>query len=161
LALYKEVFFRQPGEPRAVGAGLNISEDFLEQHADVIREKLDLAAAEFSRVNGNIFAINMCLHVASSVILNRPDYLKVTLDRLGSTAGLKGMDPSTVLTVAALYGLIQWDASRAASEKANARTKAEMSKAQDYESKLATLRQGFDAINWLVGKEAMKILEFE
>ncbi len=151
MAFYEEVFFKQ----------LKISKEFLDEHADVIREKLEFAAAEFNRVHGNIFAINMCLHAASSVILSNPDYLNDTLNLLRCTPGLEGRDPTTVLTVIALYCLIQWDASRAASEKVSGQTKAERDKAQDYEAKLATLRQGFDAIKWIIGEGAMRTLEFE
>jgi len=151
LAFYKHVFFDR----------LKVSEEFLNEHGEVIREKLEFAAAEFNRVHGNMFAINMCLHAASSVILSNPDYLNETLGVLGSTPGLAGKDPTMVLTVIVLSRLIQWDASRAASEARNAKTKEARSRAEDYEANLATLRQGIAEINWIIGEEAMRIVGFE
>jgi hypothetical protein len=140
---------------------LSVSREFLEEYADAIREQLQLAAVEFSRVHGNIFAINMCLHVASSVILNNSGNLQQTLDLLRSKTGLEGKDPSTVLTVLMLYYLVKWDTTRAASEKKNATTQAEKQRVGDYEAKLQMLSQGFEEIKWVIGEEAMRILEFE
>ena len=151
MVFYEEVFFQW----------LKVSEDFLQGHAASIRDKLELAAVEFKREHGNIFAINMCLHAASSVILSNPDYLSGTLARLRDKPGLNTKDPSTVLTVIALYCLIQWDAKRAALERTNAQTRAEKEQVASYEAKLTTVRQGFDEINWIIGKEAMQILGFD
>jgi len=147
-AFYKDVFYHR----------LKISEAFLKEHQAVIREKLEFAAAEFNRVHGNLFAINMCLHAASSIILSNPTYLSDTLNLLRHKPGLEKKDPTTVLTVIALYCLIQWDSSRAVSEKATAPTKGEQVRAQDYQAKLDILRHGFDAINWVIGKDAMESL---
>jgi hypothetical protein len=127
---------------------LRVSEDFLEENRDVIRARLRHAAEEFERDHGNIFAINMCLHAASSVILSHPDYLGETLKVVRETEGLRDKDPTTVVTVSGLYQLLRWDAARAASETTEA----------DYEAKLKKLRSGFDKINWLIGPDAMRVL---
>lgn len=136
---------------------LKVSEKFLEENSQVIREKLRHAADEFKRDHGNVFAINMCLHAASSVILSNPSHLKETLRAVKETRGLEDKDPSTVLTVCALYYLVQWDADRVA-EKQKTKLKTDADSAADYEAKLEVLRSGFDGINWLVGDEAMRVL---
>ena len=124
---------------------LDISDDFLNDRAEEIQGRLERAADEFQRDHANIFAINMCLHAASSVILSRPQKLNHTLEKIiKKTPGLEAKDPTTVLTVSALYYLLKWAA------KQNPNSK--------FTAKLATLRTGFDAINWLIGTDAMKVL---
>jgi len=124
---------------------LNISDDFLNDRGKEIQERLERAANEFQRDHANIFAINMCLHAASSVILSRPQRLNHTLEGvIKKTPGLEGKDPTTVLTVSALYYLLKWAANENPSSK--------------FRAKLDTLRTGFDTINWLIGTDAMKVL---
>jgi hypothetical protein len=133
--LYEQIFTKD----------LDISDKFLDDRGSEIRERLERAADEFQRDHANIFAINMCLHAASSVILSKPNTLNHTLENvIKQTPGLQGRDPTTVLTVSALYYLLQWAASGSTDDKFNA--------------KLQKLRAGFDAINWLIGEDAMKVL---
>ena len=141
MALYEDLVLEK----------LKISPAFLNESGPVIRDRLKRAAQEFDLDHANIFAINMCLHAASSIILSNPDYLKGTLDEVRGMAGLTGKDPTTVLTVSALYYLVKWDAARAEREKTDA----------DYQDKLDKLRSGFDAINWLIGPDAMRLLGIE
>ena len=47
---------------------LHITYEFLQEHADSIRERLNFAAAAgLYRERGDIFAINQCLHLAGSL----------------------------------------------------------------------------------------------
>jgi hypothetical protein len=137
---------------------LKVPEGFLYQHRDVIRERLKRAADELARDHGNIFAINMCLHAASSIVLSHPDYLGETLNAIRRTSGLEKEDPSTVLTVSALFYLIQWDARRAESERQSADSKSKSDEAVLHGDRLRKLRSGFDKINWMVGEDAMRVL---
>ncbi len=141
MALYEELVLGK----------LKVSPVFLNESGPVIRERLKHAAQEFDLDHANIFAINMCLHAASSIILSNPDYLKGTLDEVRGITGLAGKDPTTVLTVSALYYLVKWDSARAERENTDA----------DYQEKLNKLRTGFDAINWLLGPDAMRLLGIE
>jgi len=117
------------------------------EQAEVIRNRLKRAAEEFDRHHANVFAINMCLHAASSIILSNPENLKGTLQDIQTIDVLKEKDPTTVLTVSVLYYLVKndWDSDPAALE-------------QSYRNHLQTLRSGFDAINWLLGEQAMEVL---
>ena len=140
MALYQDVF-RQD---------LEVTDDFLQKYSELIRQRLSHAAEEFKSDHANMFAINMCLHAASSIILSHPQHMKAALDRIRATDGLKQKDATTVLTVSSLYYLVEWDAGRAATEKTP--------EAQDYRADLDRLRRGFDEINWLIGEEAMQVL---
>jgi hypothetical protein len=130
---------------------LKVSEAFLNDSAPIIRDRLKRAAEEFDRDHASIFAINMCLHAASSIILSNPDHLRRTLEEVRLIAGLEGRDPTTVLTVSTLFYLVQRDAARAARDKTD----------PDYQGELKKLRSGFDAINWMIGPDAMRILGIE
>ena len=140
MALYEEL----------VGEKLGLSEVFLDASATVIRERLNRAADDVKRDHANIFAINMCLHAASSIILSNAQNLRGTLKGIKDMDGLKDKDPTTVLTVCVLYYLLQWDAARAAKEKTK--------EARSYMSDLKRVRRAFAAINWLIGGEAMRVL---
>src|SRR5450759_3960412 len=63
VALYEELFDQKLK-----------AKEFLadKDQAKVVRERLRRADEEFDRHNANVFAINMCLHAASSIILSRP-----------------------------------------------------------------------------------------
>ena len=140
MALYQDVFKKD----------LNVKEEFLKKYADKIRARLRHAAEEFKSDHANMFAINMCLHAASSIILSHPDNLNGVLEKLRNTEGLKDKDATTVLTVSSLYYLVEWDAARAAEETTT--------EAKHYEADLEQLRRGFDEINWLIGDKAMRVL---
>lgn len=116
------------------------------KQAEIVRNRLKRAAVEFESDHGNIFAINMCLHAASSIILSNPQNLKGTLEQIQNTDGLRDKDPSTVLTVSVLYYLVsnEWDADETALE--------------EYKDQVRKLGSGFGAINWLIGEPAMQVL---
>lgn len=149
MVLYEDMVLKQ----------LMVSKKFLENHSELIKEKLEYAADEFKREHGNVFAINMCLHAASSVILSNPGYLKETLKVIKETKGLESKDPTTVLTICTLYYLVERETDRV--EKQKTKTKADTEKLLEYETRLKTLRKGFYDINWLVGSSAMRVLGFK
>lgn len=137
---------------------LGIDGDFLEVRANTIRERLARAVDEMSRDHSNIFAVNMCLHAASSIVLSKPDHLGTTLEKIRSTPGLDKKDPTTVLTVSALYYLVDWDTRRAEEERQAAQDKAGSDTAALQENRLKTLRSSLDEINWMIGEDAMQVL---
>ena len=127
---------------------------YLTKYAHKIRARLRHAAEEFKTDHANMFAINMCLHAASSIILSHSPNLHSVLQelrgKLRETAGLQNKDATLVLTVCGLYYLVKWDTARAATE---ATTDAEQ-----YIGELEQMRLGFDEINWLIGADAMQTL---
>jgi hypothetical protein len=153
LAFYSDVFFKH----------LRVSEEFLSESADVIREKLQSAAAEFARERGSIYAINMCLHTAGSVILSNPGHLENALNTLRDRADLEAKDLTTVLTVIALRCLIEWDFQRANPErnKTMAGSSAPATALATHQDRLLRLLDGFDEINWIIGPRAMKSVGLE
>jgi hypothetical protein len=140
LALYEKLFLQD----------LEVSPEYLGRYADKIRARLRHAAEEFKTDHANMFAINMCLHAASSIILSHPERLNGVLDKIRKTEVVKDKDATLVLTVSSLCYLVEWDAARAAKEETN--------EAKDYYAGLEQLRRGFDEINWLIGEPAMKAL---
>jgi hypothetical protein len=151
VALYTDVLFKR----------LQIPKDFLLDHAKAVRDKLRIAAADVRREHDDLFAINQCLHLASSVVLRNPSHLGETLTSLRAEEGLEDQDPTTIVTVAALYYLILSEADQVASEKQNAKVEEDRMKASENEIKLKRLRNRFDNINWLIGKDAMRALGIE
>lgn len=149
MPLYKEVFT----------GDLKVSEAYLEEHAHRIRSRLKRAADEFVVDHATMFAINMCLHTASSIVLSHPIHLGETREKLRKA--LEGLndkkDPTLVLTVCSLYYLFEWDAARARKE----RSPEAKAKPTAYENELDLLRRGFDEINWLIGTDAMRALGIE
>jgi hypothetical protein len=140
VALYEELF-EQLGAKEFVAAP---------DKAKIVRERLQRAAEEFDRHHANVFAINMCLHAASSIILSKSEKLQGAIDVVQSKKYqyLPDKDPTTVLTVSVLYYLVNndWDGDEAASA--------------EYKDQFQKLRSGFDAINWLIGENAMGDLGF-
>lgn len=124
---------------------LRLSESFLEEHDRVIREKLRGAAADLRRESSDIFAINQCLHLASSIVLRNTTNLNETLDTIRRLDGLPhGKDPATILTIATLYFLLERESKRPADEDTTAR--------------LGRIRGRFQEMNWMIGPEAMAAL---
>ena len=132
MALYRDVFEQL------------VSREFLEQHAYFIQDRLRHAAEEFKSDDSRMSAANLCLHMASEIILANPRYLKSALDKLRETEGLKGNDdPTFLVTVSVLYYVLHSDAAWTNETDI------------DY---LIKLRRGFDEMNWLIGKDAMRVL---
>jgi hypothetical protein len=133
VTLYEELFDQ-------LGAKQFVAD---KEQAGIVRDRLQRAAKEFDL--NHVFAINMCLHAASSIILNKPENLKGAVEVIRGH-GLRDEDPTTILTVTVLYYLVnnKWDPDKAASEK--------------MKDQLQKLARGFDAINWLIGEQAMQVL---
>ena len=127
---------------------LGISKEFLDQHRKTLRQKPYNAAGDMVREGGDTFAINQCLRIASSTILQFSMYLGPTLDFVRSYSRLKEIDPATIVTMATLRYLLQYEADR----------KAILAKDN---LKIQLLRKRFNEINWLVGQEAMNVLGFQ
>jgi hypothetical protein len=138
LSLYKTILFDK----------LQIRKAFLDDRRRTLREKLYTAAEDMKLENGDIFAINQCLQLASSIVLQFSMHLGSTFDFIRSFPELRDKNPSTVLTVAALYYLLE--------RELDCKTRSARDKA-----KVELLHKRFDEINWLIGQEAMDVLGFQ
>jgi hypothetical protein len=107
----------------------------------------------------SLFAVNQCVHLASSIVLlgTQETRLNTTTEKLGShvpsnpsdVSSLKGVDPTTVLTMATLHYLL-WDWPEDPESKL---TRDDVS--------LRTIRVRLDDVNWLIGRAWMKELGIE
>jgi hypothetical protein len=123
---------------------LKVTDKFLEEHASVIREKLDNAAKEAVGERGAEFAVNQCLHLAGSLVLHCTSLdLSHALDKVRQVQAFFGKDPTTVLTIAMLHHLLQLDV-LAPTDK-------------DRKNREALLDQ-FANIDWLLGTPAVEVL---
>jgi len=124
---------------------LKITDEFIGEHADVIRDRLNFAAAEVQRERGDIFAINQCLHLAGSLVLYcATPNLNYAIDRVRQIREFFGKDPTTVLTVAMLFFLLRLEP-RDEKDRSNKEI----------------LGKRFDEMNWLVGEQGIAALGFE
>src|SRR4051794_7711438 len=98
---------------------LQVPKEFLTEHADIIQAKLRCAAADFVREHAHFFAINQCVHLATSIIFSYPDNLNKALEALRNEPTLRqqGQDPTTVLTVITLYYLLESELRRVSAEE--------------------------------------------
>lgn len=138
MALCNDVLFRD----------LRLPEQFLDEFAGLIRKKLVDAAADLDQEHGDIFAINQCLHLASSIVLRNAKHLDETLAKIRSIEGFAGMDPTTVVTIATFYVILRGEQRKVAKDK-------------ELTTKLKRLHGRFDEINWLIGRAAMETLGIE
>lgn len=123
---------------------LKLSDDLLSSYDKVIREKIRGAAADLLRETSDIFAINQCLHLASSIVLRNTAELDKALDAIRSL-GLPGnTDPATIVTIITLYHVLEREAAR--SPDADARERVDR------------IRDRFRVMNWMIGPESMKVL---
>ncbi len=140
VAPYEEILFDD----------LKLSRDFLseQEHAKLVHDKLLCAADDLGRENGDMFAINQCLHLASTVVLRHASRLRPTLGKLRELLPEPDrQDPTTALTVATLYYLLRTELKRV----------SEQADPSDNE-KLELLHKRLDRINWLVGRGIMEQL---
>jgi len=123
---------------------LRFTPEFFEDRKETINEKLSHAGTDLARENGDIFAINQCLHLAISMVLVKTANLNGALDRIRHTQAFHDLDPTTVVTIAMLFKILQTEPASGVSsdERANVRR----------------LRQRFEEINWLVGRSGMEAL---
>jgi hypothetical protein len=151
LPYYEDIFLKR----------LQVPKEFLTEHASVIQDKLRCAVADFGREHSQMWAINQCLHLATSIILSYPARLNETLAALRENAELRkqNQDPSGVLTIIALYYVLEAELKRVAAEKKTAKGNGKK-KPDEYEIQLKLLQDRFYKVNWLIGKEAMEALGF-
>lgn len=124
---------------------LRFTPEFFRDREETINEKLRHAGMDLARENGDIFAINQCLHLAISLVLLQTANLKWALDRVRRDPAFCGMDPTTVVTIAMLFKILQTEPGPGVSsdERENVRRR---------------IRQRFEDINWLVSKPGMATL---
>ena len=122
---------------------LRIPKEFLTEYRDLIRQKLTDAAAVAGE-EGGVLTVNRCLHLASSVVLRNGTHLDEVLGQIRTTEGFETIDPTTVVTVATLYYLLNAEPEDAAQGET-----------------LGKLREQFGKLNWLIGTDAMQRLGFQ
>ena len=127
---------------------LGISWDFLdEERKQVICDKLIEAGKAMQGEVGDLFGINLCFHVASSLVLleSTGAELNRALDRIRNNQDFSDLDPTVVVTIAALYHLIK------AAEESDILTNSE-------KETIRYVHKRFDTMNWMVGWLGMKAL---
>jgi len=133
---------------------LCIDDDLLRAQDEIIRERLLAAVDDANKADHTahflkpeIYALNQCIYLASNVVLfgSNRTALESTINSTRKNPALADLDPTTVVTVTALYYLIR---------------RAELSpKTSDAErKKLCKLLGGFDKINWFLTEDAMRFL---
>ncbi len=114
---------------------------FIDDHREAICKKLSSAGAAFLKRKDDHFAVNNCLHIASSAVLLGSDS-RTLAEILESLQQEYSSDPTTVVTVAVLYYSVT-------------------SLLKDSSQKqLAAVHRRFDEMNWLVG-DAVKGLNIQ
>lgn len=132
---------------------LNIPRRFLsEQNKDDIIRRSLLRAYDLMLSGGHdamAIAATVCLHVASSVVLleSTPPNVDRTLTRIKEDKRFSGIEPTTVVTGAALYYLLH-----------HIINDEDASVPQGERGKLSKLSSRLDTINWMIGGSAMKAL---
>lgn len=132
-----------------VESRLRISRDFLEEYRETILDRLDSAykvmtSEEKTAVNRDLFGINQCVHLASSIVLlaSTSEALSQTVDDL--KVELSESDATTVLTIATLYYLLA--------------DYVPQRFAQQRPESIGYIRKRLDAVNWMVGQPVMDVL---
>jgi hypothetical protein len=130
---------------------LHVDQSFIEAHAARIKSRFLDAADILARRNADmvpddVFAINQCLHVASTVVL-----LGSNIENINSTAQLlkenesyADIDPTSVVSAAALFYLLKMHEQNAADD--------------DERRKIQLIKARFDKINWMLTPRAMAAL---
>ena len=127
---------------------LGIPKDFLsdQQKAEKIRKKL-LAAGQVERSGvGDLYAIEVCLHIASSIVLleSNAKNLDATLRQIKTREkDYADANPEAVVTSAALCYLL---------------TEANTGATSDERDALDYLLKRLDSIHWGIGEKAMETL---
>lgn len=132
---------------------IRLSPEFLEKNQETTRRRLIKTYSLFhdSGVDfpsdDEMFVINRCLHLASSLVLLGSDANMVPrgIDKIRAVDAFRDRNPTTVLTIAALYYLIRRHQDSGTLEK-------------DEALALTCIRKMFDRVNWLIGTAGMKYL---
>lgn len=157
---------------------LEIKDDFLleEERGETIHTRLKSAYGVMkndqldSFSNRDIFAINQCVHLATSIVLLGSD-----ADRLENTmhktkTEFPNSDPNSVITIATLYYLLTNYMGRQNEKIEEIRAKftqapqvPEVPKEEppQWQTIVQYIRERFDAVNWMIGQEGMKTLGIE
>jgi hypothetical protein len=141
---------------------LQIDKAFLEGHAKTIREKLISAGKVMMQGTQGLesltdkaslldrfdmFGINQCLHLASTVLLlgSSSDNLQRTITMIQQSRDFSGQDPTTVVISAVLYYLL---------------LKAEEDPEIETEDKekIRHIHQRFDELNWMINPRGVQTL---
>lgn len=138
-----------------VKENLKIRDEFLEDHKDTIQKRLRAAAGEMGKVGSfidrpEIFAINQCIHLASSIVLLGSDdrLLDNTLNSIRTNGKFSDQDPTTVVTIATLYYLIS-------------KIEKDPTIPQDVKDDIKRIHKTFDKSSWMLGTQVMKELSIE
>lgn len=136
---------------------LKFPREFLKRNCKMIRTRL-LSALAVTRTNGvdtqvfspneDIFVINQCMHLASSVLLlgSKEEDIESAIRHVRSLSGIEENDPTTVLSIVMLYYII-----RKESQKLDA--------SEDEKRLIERVCNMFQRINWVIGSAGMQVLE--
>ena len=139
-----------------VNTELNIHNPFLECHKDNIWKRVENAYNSIENKdtedcfsNRDVFGLNQCIHLATSVVLLGTAKSKLPKARTKIAGQYKNNDPSTILTIAMLFYLLE-----------NYLPIAELPEVKDgcKDKIIKDIRRRFDAVNWMVGTSVMKDL---
>lgn len=162
MPTYNEILFQQ----------LEIAPDFLKHVADeepgtgkktnrdIINKRLSEAAKAMKGPEGEMFGIQLFLHTATSVVLlqtTEPAKLERTLTEINADPCFEEIDPSVIVTSAALYYLIdEYDRDITAKQIEG---DSQESKERRQELKLIQhARKRFNEMNWMMNDNAMQCL---
>ena len=148
---------------------LAIAPAFFSKYQDTIRERLSAAADELLKSQTRDFStpvaghfgrpdlagINQALHLASNVLLlgASPENVRATMDALSRDDRFSHHDPSTVVTVAVLYFLLNQLQMSLPSQPEAAR--------RELRDRLVALHRRFDNLQWMTDATAMGALAIE
>ncbi len=117
---------------------------YIERYKANIFVMLIQATERAVRCGEELIGFQNCFHVASSAVINGSKNLNQTLQRLRNDLDYRGADPSTILTMAALYYLLLRVTDHTINPKEQAR--------------IRYVWRRFEDMNWMVGPRIMKIL---
>jgi hypothetical protein len=125
---------------------LRLSLELLKEEEKRTHQRLNAAAVDFQRDNGDIFAINQCLFLATSLVVRNAANLNATLDYIANIKGLSKDDPTTLLTISTLYYLLNPD--DPVSDK-------------ELRKSMQIICHRFQKMSWMIGADAMDALGFK
>jgi hypothetical protein len=136
----------KPGYQEILFDELKLDNGASGDHAKALRNRLVKVGEHMQEPINDFFGINQCLHIASSLVLLESNAERV-MQTLPSIAQkypeLAGKDPSTVVTIAALYHLIKT---------------AENNLKKSDKATIEYIHRRFDQMNWMIGEDGMRVL---
>ncbi|MDH4101181.1 MAG: hypothetical protein OEV28_11495 [Nitrospirota bacterium] len=148
-ALWYEILFHKD----KLGLDKNVLKHMRDDNETIghyVNERLLTAATSIQSTPGELSGITSLLHIASVVILSESNRERIdqTLDFIKEVPAFNEIDPTTIITTAALYYLIH-----------NAECMPAIK--GEYLSALKHIHKRLDHMNWFVGNEAMEALKIE